>query len=125
MQDEEPKTWKGSCHCGAVRFEVDTALSPAVRCNCSLCRRKGAIMTPPVQPEHFRLLAGRESLTRYQYNTLTAEHFFCKHCGIYPFHHPRSDPRAYRVNIGCLEDADPFSLDVGMIDGASLSTPSD
>ena len=118
----ELQTYQGSCHCGAIRFEVETTLLPAVRCNCSLCRRKGAIMTPPVEPEHFRLLSGEESLARYQYNTHAAEHYFCTRCGIYPFHHPRSDPRVYRINIGCLDDVDPLALEPDLIDGASLST---
>jgi hypothetical protein len=116
----ELKSYSGSCHCGTVRFEVRTTLSPAVRCNCSLCRRKGAIMAN-VEAEHFRLLAGEEALSLYQWNTRIAKHYFCGRCGIYTFHRPRMKPQIYRVNVGCLEGVDPFALEVSVQDGAALS----
>ena len=116
----ELKTYKGSCHCGAVSFEVQTTLSPALRCNCSLCRRKGAVMAA-VEPEHFKLLGGDEFLSLYQNNTRIAKHYFCKVCGIYTFHRPRTNPNIYRVNTGCLEGVDALALEVGLHDGASLS----
>ena len=115
----ELKTYKGSCHCGAVRFEAQTTLSPALRCNCSLCRRKGAVMAA-VDPEHFKLLSGEESLSLYQSGTRIAKHYFCKLCGIYTFHRPRTNPNIYRVNVGCLDGVDALGLEVGLNDGASL-----
>lgn len=114
------KPYKGSCHCGAVKFEVQSTLSPALRCNCSLCRRKGTVMAA-VDPEHFKLLSGENSLSLYQFNTRAAKHYFCKVCGIYTFHRPRTNPDIYRVNVGCLEGVDPISLKVGLNDGVSLS----
>jgi len=110
---------KGSCHCGAVKFEVDTALVPASRCNCSLCRRKGALMTPLFSASQLKILQGEDDLTLYQFNTQVAKHYFCKHCGIYPFHQTRKDPLLWRVNIGCLEGIDPYTLEAGVADGAS------
>ncbi|MYM69808.1 type I-B CRISPR-associated protein Cas8b1/Cst1 [Pseudoduganella sp. FT55W] len=112
----------GSCHCGAVKFEVRTALSPAARCNCSLCRRKGALMSPPFAAAELKIVQGEEALTLYQFNTKVARHYFCKHCGIYPFHQTRKDPLLWRVNIGCLDGVDPYSFAAGVNDGASLST---
>jgi hypothetical protein len=114
------RPYKGSCHCGAVKFEVETTLSPALRCNCSLCRRKGTVMAA-VAPEQFKLLSGEEFLSLYQFNTRTAKHYFCKVCGIYTFHRPRTNPSIYRVNIGCLEGVDPLTLDIELNDGVSLS----
>src|SRR5215469_7343072 len=61
--------WKGTCHCGAVQFEVHTAIEPAGRCNCSLCRRKGALMSPPFEARELTILAGEDALTLYQFNT--------------------------------------------------------
>ncbi len=119
--DSELQAYKGSCHCGAVRFEVRTALSSALRCNCSLCRRKGAVMAS-VAPEDFKLTAGEDQLGLYQFNTRTARHYFCKVCAIYTFHNPRTNPAIYRVNVGCLEGVDPLALEVRVNDGASLST---
>lgn len=116
---------KGSCHCGAVKFEVNTPVSPAARCNCSLCRRKGALMTPPFTADQLTIRQGEDALTLYQFNTRVAKHFFCKHCGIYPFHQTRKDPKLWRVNIGCLEGVDPYTLDAGLSDGASLSVVED
>lgn len=116
----ELTSYSGSCHCGAVRFEARTTLSPAVRCNCSFCRRRGAVMAN-VQAEDFRLLAGEEALGLYQWNMRIAKHYFCKRCGIYAFHRPRMRPEIYRVNVGCLEGVDPYALEVTVQDGAALS----
>jgi hypothetical protein len=116
---------KGSCHCGAVKFEVRTALTPASRCNCSLCRRKGALMSPPFAAADLKIVQGEDALTLYQFNTRVARHYFCKHCGIYPFHQTRKDPLLWRANIGCLEGVDPYSLEAGLGDGASLSVVED
>ncbi|CAE6739978.1 GFA family protein [Paraburkholderia haematera] len=116
---------QGSCHCGTVKFEVRTAVVPAARCNCSLCRRKGALMTPPFAAGELKILQGEDALTLYQFNTRTAKHYFCKHCGIYPFHQTRRDPQQWRVNIGCLEGVDPYTLEASVANGASLSVVED
>lgn len=113
--------YKGSCHCAAVKFEVRTAVTPAVRCNCSLCRRRGALMSPMFDGKELTILEGQDALTVYQFNTRVAKHYFCKHCGIYPFHQTRSDPACWRVNLGCLDGVDPYALDATVSDGASLS----
>ena len=63
----------GSCHCGAVKFEVRTAVTPATRCNCSLCRRKGALMSPLVAADELTVLSGSDALTLYQFNTHVAK----------------------------------------------------
>jgi hypothetical protein len=114
--------YQGSCHCGAVRFEVETEVSPATRCNCSLCRRRGALMSPGFSADALKIVKGEGDLTLYQFNSRVAKHFFCKHCGIYPFHQTRRDPGVWRVNLGCLEGVDPYSIEeVSVADGASLS----
>jgi hypothetical protein len=118
-------SFKGSCHCGAVQFEVRTPLESAGRCNCSLCRRKGALMSPLIEREDLTILAGEDSLTLYQFNTRVAKHYFCKHCGIYPFHQTRKDPKRWRVNLGCLEGVDVYALEASVADGASLSVVED
>ncbi|MEQ5844237.1 GFA family protein [Paraburkholderia acidicola] len=115
----------GSCHCGAVKFEVRTAVTPATRCNCSLCRRKGAVMSPLFDADHLSVLSGSEALTLYQFNTHVAKHYFCRHCGIYPFHQTRKWPTMWRVNLGCLDGVDPYALEASVADGASLSVVED
>ncbi len=118
------KTYRGSCHCATVVFEVDTELEALGVCNCSICRRRNAVMLR-VPAERFRLLAGEEALTLYQFNTKTAKHYFCRHCGIYPFHRPRVAPDAYAVNVFCLDglDAEDIArLPVHRFDGHSFSS---
>ncbi|MEK6291112.1 MAG: GFA family protein, partial [Paraburkholderia tropica] len=93
--------------------------------NCSLCRRKGALMSPPFEAADLTVVAGEDALTLYQFNTQVAKHYFCKHCGIYPFHQTRKDPKLWRVNLGCLEGVDVYALEAGVNDGASLSVVED
>jgi hypothetical protein len=119
------ETLHGACHCGRVTFAVRTAVEPAARCNCSLCRRKGAPMSPPFAADALTILAGEDALTLYQFNTHVAKHYFCRHCGIYTFHQTRSDPSLWRVNLGCLDGVDPFAVAADVRDGASTSVVSD
>jgi hypothetical protein len=67
-----------------VRFEVDAPADLEVsECNCSMCRRSG-ILHLIVPKSRFRLLSGEDALTRYTFNTGTAQHLFCSTCGIGP-----------------------------------------
>jgi hypothetical protein len=117
--------YTGSCHCGAVKFEVRTALEPATRCNCSLCRRRGALMSPAFDVSALHIVEGVAALSLYQFNTRAAQHFFCKVCGVYPFHQTRKDPQAWRVNLGCLDGIDSYALEHTLADGASASVVED
>lgn len=115
----ETKTHQGSCHCGAVRFEVTTDLSMVISCNCSMCGRSGTWLTF-VGMDKFKLLSGAESLTDYQFNKKIIHHTFCKVCGIKPFaggvDKQGNETRA--VNVRCLEGLDLTSLKVTPYDGA-------
>lgn len=107
----EVKTYTGSCHCQSVRFEIDTDFPELTTCDCSICRRKNALMVK-VHESSFRLLSDWDALTSYKFNTMTAEHFFCKKCGIYPFHRKRITPDYFGINVFCLEDFDPDGIHV-------------
>lgn len=100
------RTCHGSCHCGAVRFEADIDLGQGTfRCNCSICT-KIRFWPAIVKPESFRLLSGEAELTRYQFNTKTDTHLFCRYCGVQAFGTGTS-PRwgaFYAVNVSCLDD---------------------
>ena len=112
------KLYQGGCHCGAVRFEIDTDLTRATECNCSICTRKGALHHR-VPPQRFRLLSGQDDLTLYQFGSATARHWFCRHCGIHPFSNPRAAPDMYAINIRCLDDfaAERRNVEVVTFDG--------
>ena len=104
-------SYDGSCHCGAVRFTIETDFQELPTCDCSICRRKNAL-TVKVPEQHMTVHSGSENLAEYRFHTGTARHFFCKTCGIYPFHRKRVTPDFYGVNVFCLEDFDPEGIPV-------------
>ncbi|GLK87871.1 GFA family protein [Pseudomonas turukhanskensis] len=112
--------YQGSCHCGAVRFQIETDFPELTQCDCSICRRKNALMVA-VHESRFQLLAGEDALTEYQFNTHVARHFFCKVCGIYPFHRKRSMPDHFGINVFCLEDFDPTGIHVRQAVGKGMT----
>jgi hypothetical protein len=114
------QAYRGSCHCGAVVFEVQTDFPELTTCDCSICRRKNALMVK-VHESAFRLLQGADALREYQFHTQTARHYFCGHCGIYPFHRKRVTPDFYGINVFCLEGFDPAGLPVRATVGAGMA----
>jgi len=111
--------YEGSCHCGAVRFEVETDFPELTMCNCSICKKKNALMVK-VHESKFRLLAGAENLTEYQFHTKTARHFFCSTCGIYPFHRKRVTPDNLGINVHCLDNFDSEGIPIRQAAGAKM-----
>ncbi|WP_372931557.1 GFA family protein [Shewanella putrefaciens] len=103
---------KASCHCGAVVLELSlpNGIENPRRCDCSICRRKGAIVGS-VPLAGIKILKGGDVLKLYEFNTKTAKHYFCSNCGIYTHHQRRSNPHEYGYNIGCLEGVNPFELE--------------
>ena len=99
------QVYHGSCHCGAVAFEIDADISILGICTCSICTKKGCYNFT-VPPERLRLVRGEEKLKIYQFNTKIAKHYFCPHCGIHTFSNPRTAPDKYNINIRCLDDFD-------------------
>ena len=115
-----------SCHCGAVHLSahLPEGLKAATRCTCSFCaRRQAAAVTATTAS--VRVTKGAENLTLYTWGTGTAQHYFCKTCGIDPFHRPRIAPDSYTVNVNCLDDVDDdqiTNLEIIRVDGRSFST---
>lgn len=93
----------GSCHCGDVQFSVRAPeVIEADLCNCTVCKKSGYLHLI-VPNSKFKLLAGKEKLLTYQFNTNVAKHYFCSRCGIKPFYIPRSNPDGIDVNVNCLD----------------------
>jgi hypothetical protein len=114
-----PVKHRGHCHCGAVQFEVTSPSDiNALRCNCSICSMTGFLHLI-VEGQDFALLKGEDALSTYRFNTQTAKHHFCKHCGVKSFYVPRSHPGGYSVNVNCLEPDTITSLNIGDFDGAN------
>ncbi len=101
----EPRDYHGSCHCRAVTFRIHTVIDKVVECNCSICRKKG-VLHHRVKPHQFTLLSGEAALNIYRFDSGEATHYFCRHCGMHPFSHPRSAPHDYSINVRCLDDFD-------------------
>ncbi|MEO6366044.1 MAG: GFA family protein [Luteimonas sp.] len=128
-------THRGGCHCRRVLFEVDApAAIDALDCNCSICRM-GGFLHMIVPATRFRLLSGGDALSEYTFNTCTAKHRFCRHCGIKSFYVPRSHPDGIDINVHCLDPATIASVEVMLFDDtdrdaataaiAHLSRPAD
>ncbi len=107
MSESTGRWHDGGCHCGSVRFRVRIEALEALECNCSICAKKGFINLIAA-PEDFVLVQGEDHLVTYRFNTRTAEHLFCRTCGIHPFSRPRSHPGSYDVNARCLDDGHGF-----------------
>ena len=102
---------KLKCHCGSIEANINVPenLEKILRCNCSLCKRKGAVMSM-VKNENFKITKGEDKLKIYQFHTKVAKHYFCSVCGIYTHHNPRSNPAMTGFNLGCLDDINTFEL---------------
>ena len=103
---------KLNCHCRAVEAEINISdkLEKVLRCNCSICKRKGTIMSM-VKNEDFKIIKGKDKLKLYQFHSKVAKHYFCSNCGIYTHHNPRSNPAMTGFNVGCIDDIDIFKLE--------------
>ena len=110
----------GSCHCGAVRFRVEAQIDELTMCDCSLCRKRNAVMGKAPQAA-LTVTEGRDLLTLYEWNTRVAKHYFCSRCGIYVFHRKRSAPDHFGVNVFCLEEFDPASVPHRKAHGADMT----
>ena len=113
-------TCRGSCHCGAVTFRIEGGITCSCACDCSLCKKKNALMAK-VPEDRLSPTSGADSLSLYQWNTRVAKDDFCNHCGIYPFHRKRSELTGDGVNLHCLDGFEPASLPTRLGKGKGMS----
>lgn len=123
-------TYTGSCHCGRVRFEVELELDRVRVCDCSICRRRGALIRR-VPESALRILTPLDDLTLYQWHTRTARDYFCPTCGILPFRRPRAltaeeaqagmQPfHGWAVNVRCLDGVELDGIPLERVHGSRL-----
>jgi len=114
------KTHRGSCHCGALRFEVDLDLAgKATRCNCSICQ-KTMWTGAQVKPDAFRVLAGEDAAGKYTFGGNVSTRFFCKTCGVHCYGRGELEilgGKFVGVNVNTLDDVDVGTLTIQHWDG--------
>jgi hypothetical protein len=110
--------YRGSCHCGRIAFVFRGDTSRVFDCNCSMCRRKGALYAGARESD-LTIVNGGDAFQRYHFLTKTAVHAFCPNCGVHPFARPRIDPQNWAINVRCLDDVDLSAIDIVPFDGAN------
>ena len=113
--------YRGSCHCGRVKFEAEGTMTVALSCNCSICARKAALLWA-IPRGAFRLLAVEGDLGRYTFNRHVLAHRFCKTCGIHTHGEDvaKGEGTSVYVNLRCVEDFDRAAVPVQHFDGRSV-----
>jgi hypothetical protein len=117
----DAKTYQGGCHCKNVRYEVTLSLTGAMTCNCSMCSKTGTMLTFVPEPS-FKLLAGEDSLTDYQWGKHHIHHLFCKRCGIRSFARGKKPDgtEMVAINVRCLDEVELEKVPVKQVDGRSF-----
>ena len=102
---------KLKCHCGAVEVEVylEKNIEEVMRCNCSMCKRKGTMYTV-IKKKDLKIIKGETKIKTYQFNTNEAKHYFCSECGTHTHNLRRSDPNTYGINMGCIDEIEANEL---------------
>ena len=117
----ETKSYSGSCHCGAVTYDVDLDVSGAVKCNCSICSRLGAVLAFAPRSK-LTLKSGEDALVDYQFGKKRLHHRHCRTCGIETFAEgamPAGTPTV-AINLRCIDGMDVDKLSPRPFDGRSL-----
>lgn len=124
------QTYLGQCHCGDTRFEIEAKVDHARECDCSVCRRRGALIFR-VTPNAIRFLTPLDRLVVYRWGTGTAADYFCPKCGIMPFRQPSTPTKeeldagiarfeGWAVNVRCIDGLDLDALPRVRIAGSKL-----
>ena len=119
-----PKTYHGSCICGAIKFAADLDFSKGTsKCNCTICR-KLRFWGAKCRPDEFKLLPSdgsqsseppKESdvTTDYIFRAPAVHQLFCKTCGTHAYHRgdiPQVGGEFVSINITCLDDVEESEL---------------
>ena len=110
---------QGGCHCGAVRYEVTVDATRGGRCNCSICN-KVSQLGGMVKPNAFKLVAGGEVISLYEWGSAMSRRSFCKRCGVHCFgsgHLKELGGDFVSINLNTLDEVDPADVQVVYWDG--------
>lgn len=115
-------TYKGSCHCGKIAFDVEGTIDQVIECNCSHCIRKGYLLW--FVPRN-KLTVGipKDQIPTYLFNSKTIAHKFCDTCGCAPFGlgmDPKTQTETAAINVRCLENVDLKTLKIIPVDGKNF-----
>jgi len=115
------QSYQGGCHCGAVRFEASLDVGQAMACNCSICQKSGSVLAFAAA-DQFKLVAGADNLSDYQFNKRVIHHLFCRTCGVRSFARGvgPGGQEMVAVNLRCLDGIDAAALNPKPFDGRSL-----
>ncbi len=115
------KTYQGSCHCGAVRYEVQLDISELTACDCSLCGRTGWLLSF-TKADLFELRSGKEQLRDYQFHKRVIHHPFCTICGVHSFSYGNNaeGEASYSINTRCLEGFNPEKHPIRTFPGKNI-----
>ena len=99
------------CHCREVEIQIslNKNIDKLIRCNCSMCKRKGTMVTT-INKKDLKIIKGEDKIKTYQFNTNVAKHHFCSKCGIHTHYLRRSDPDTFGINVGCIDEVGPKEL---------------
>ena len=102
---------KLTCHCGEVEIQINLKkeINELMRCNCSMCKRKGTMVTT-INKNDLKVVKGKDKIKTYQFNTNVAKHHFCSECGTHTHNLRRSDPNTFGINLGCIDEIKPNEL---------------
>jgi hypothetical protein len=113
------KTYKGSCHCGKISFEVEIDLDHVRVCDCTVCTKRGAL-NHRVEESDIRIFTPLDDVIQYKWYTLRATDYICPVCGILPFRHPNDRPELWTVNVRCLNGVDLDAIPRKPVHGSRL-----
>lgn len=107
------KTYAGSCHCGAIRYEADIDLAAGTgKCNCTFCTKTRS-WKAFVKPSAFRLLAGSQQAKGYHKHPDATLKYFCVDCGVRTHELGSADYMGgdfVGIFLATLDDVDPQDL---------------
>lgn len=114
-------TYQGSCHCGKIKFSADLDLSEVVSCNCSMCQRKGTLLSFTGE-KAFTLHSGEGELADYQFGKKSIHHLFCKTCGVTAFSTGTAPDGIVMkaVNVRCLDGVEIEKLKIHHFNGRDM-----